>query len=1467
MRIIIGTVGTLYLAFMLLTSLPVFQSRAAAFASELLARKVGSRVTIGNLRLSILGRVILDNVELYDRQDTLMLKASRIAAKVDLLPLMNKHIRINNAQLIGAHARLYRNGAEPLNCQFLIDAFSSKDTTSTPLDLGIGVLVVRRGEVCYDRTDKDCQPGRLDPNHLHIRDLNLTARVLAQMPDTLSFSLKGLSLREQSGLTLDRLSLSVEAGQHAARLHELCLQMPGSVLNIPELTMSYDGLAGAFTKAWLERCQAHTALSGSISPCDLKCLVPKLATFTDGIRLSSELDLKDGDLRIDGCEIADQQASIRLLCDATLKNLLHQPTVQAEIHSLQTTPALQQFLTQNLQGEAREVSPILTRLGNTMTSGTLSYHSKDLKADIETKTTHGMLSVKADLQDMHELTAKLSATNIQLGELLDMKGTDRQTAMTLDANVGGTLPRQGQPARLTADALVHSLLYRNYEHRNLRLAAAMKGDEVSGEFSSEEPNGQIWLQAQTALAGRERSLQYSAEVRNFAPHSMNLTTGYEGQRFSGRLEGDFSNISLDALQGSLTLSDLALASEGEATLHPGDIRLSSDQDEDGQHVLMESPFLCIKADGIIDWKSLPHSFIQPARHNLPNLFKVKEQKMASTNDFRFFVQVQDTLLAERLLGSTLQLPARSTLEGRVNDAVGQIALQVNVPELLTGNQHLLNIDCRAEGSTSAIQASLQCERLMKGKPVELNVDAYARDNKVTTRLRWDNKRSVKHNGDISLSGIIRRDLSDRLAVDAKVNASRIVIGDSLWRMEPATVRYHDEVIDIENLKVSQAERHLAIGGRISAEPTDTLRAQLASIDISYIMDLVNFHSVDFDGEASGTVIATSLMKQPYADAYLQVKDFSFNQADLGLMDLSANWGKRERAILLEADMRGSAADHHTHLTGSIVPVKGEDNGLDLNIRTNHIDLSFMNRFTSGIFRDFQGRASGWARVFGPFKKINLEGDLFINELQTHVLAIGTDYHMVGDSVILRPDNIWMTGAHIYDDKGHPGKEDHSGIVNLHLMHQNFKNLRFNITAATHNILGYNFPTQGNMNFYGKAYADAIVRLKGEPGSVNIDVTAKPTAGTTLNYNVATPGTVTETGFITYVSAKDSTQAALGRGETEDIQMSSDLRINFDIDVNPDARLNLLMDARSGDNITLFGSGRMRASYYNKGRFQLFGTYHVDHGSYRMSIRDLIRKDFEFKPDGTIVFGGDAMQAALNLKATYTVPNVSLDDLSATSLGLSNTRVDCIMNIGGRAKEPVVTFDFDIPNANEDEKQMVRSMISSEEERDMQAIYLLGVGRFYSNNLQMDKRQSQGGLAVNSMLSSVISSRFNQIMSQALGGSNWSFGTNLRTGQTGWEELDVEGLLSGRMLSGRLLFNGNFGYRDNKYRANQNNFIGDFDIQYRLSPRSPFSLKAYNKTNDRYFTQSALTTQGIGLQFERDFNHWKEMFRRARKSKK
>ena len=159
---------------------------------------------------------------------------------------------------------------------------------------------------------------------------------------------------------------------------------------------------------------------------------------------------------------------------------------------------------------------------------------------------------------------------------------------------------------------------------------------------------------------------------------------------------------------------------------------------------------------------------------------------------------------------------------------------------------------------------------------------------------------------------------------------------------------------------------------------------------------------------------------------------------------------------------------------------------------------------------------------------------------------------------------------------------------------------------------------------------------------------------------------------------------------------------------------------------------------------------------------------------------------------------------------------------------------------------------------LQFIYLLGLGKFYTPNLAAQDNQGTGN--VESFISSTISGQINNLLSNIISNENWNFASNLRAenmmtgdsdlGGENWENMEIEGILEGRMLDNRLLINGSFGYRENPMYAT--NFIGDFDIRYLLT--SGISLKGYNKTNDRYFSRTSLTTQGIGLVFQRDFEH-------------
>jgi hypothetical protein len=298
-----------------------------------------------------------------------------------------------------------------------------------------------------------------------------------------------------------------------------------------------------------------------------------------------------------------------------------------------------------------------------------------------------------------------------------------------------------------------------------------------------------------------------------------------------------------------------------------------------------------------------------------------------------------------------------------------------------------------------------------------------------------------------------------------------------------------------------------------------------------------------------------------------------------------------------------------------------------------------------------------------------------------------------------------------------------------------------------------------------------------------------------------------------------------------------------------------MDAISGDYIDLFGNGQLQISFYNKGAFQIFGNYNIDHGIYRMTIQNILRREFAFQNGSLIAFGGDPFEATLRMKAAYMLNSVSLADLNiGTSFKANNVPVNCLMNITGTAGRPLVDFSLDLPTLDNEAKQMVYSIVNSDESMNQQVLYLLAIGRFYSsdkNRSDDSERTGQTTLAMQSFLSGTFSQQLNQVLNQLTNNNNWSFGANIATGTDGMSNAEYEGILSGRMLNNRLLFNGQFGYRDN-IMTNSQSFIGDFTIQYLLTPNGNVALKMYNQTNDRYFTRNSLNTQGIGIVLKKDF---------------
>ena len=636
-----------------------------------------------------------------------------------------------------------------------------------------------------------------------------------------------------------------------------------------------------------------------------------------------------------------------------------------------------------------------------------------------------------------------------------------------------------------------------------------------------------------------------------------------------------------------------------------------------------------------------------------------------------------------------------------------------------------------------------------------------------------------------------------------------------------------------------------------------MRIDLQDINIGYVFDIADL-GVNFQGEATGPALASGVLDKPVMSTDLFIRNLGLNEGLLGDAQIHGEWHHDVKGIYLDARIRENDIAR-THVHGFIYPIK-PTSSLDLQIDAQGTQLKFIHHYMRSITSDFHGRVWGDVHFYGKFKALTMEGKVF-GDASLKVDVLNTTYN-IKDSILIEPDGLTFRNNRIFDTQGHQGR------VNGNLRYRHFKDLAYHFNFNVNNMLMMNTVESPDFPFYGIVYGTGNATIAGNVhDGVTIDVAMSTNRNTNFTYIKDNVTSATSNQFIQFI---DKTPKRITHGSSlSDYEIAqreiekekkkesdTDIRLNLQIDATPDATMRIIMDPMAGDYISARGSGNIRTEFFNKGDVKMFGNYRIQQGVYKFSLQEIIRKDFLIEDGSTISFNGSPVNAFLDIRANYTVNSASLNDLIPNAneyVNQTNVKVNCIMAISGQLTSPDIKLDLELPNEREEVQALVRNYIPDEEQINMQILYLLGIGKFYTPE---NTGTTQNSNMMSSVLSSTLSGQLNNALSNIINNNNWNIGTNFSTGEKGWTDVEFEGMLSGQLLNNRLLINGNFGYRDNPL-ANTN-FVGDFEAEWLVVRSGNIRLKAYNETNDRYYTRTNLTTQGIGIIFKKDFDKWAEL---------
>ncbi|MCM1028402.1 MAG: translocation/assembly module TamB [Pseudoflavonifractor sp.] len=1498
--------ASLYIAL----SLPWFQGYARREASQRLSELLGARVEIGSLTITPYSRVNLRGIVLIGEGNDTIATAQRLGAGLGLADLIfHGRIVLNYVEAIGLNAHIKRDSlGAPLNIDHIAKRLSRPGGDGGVPDLRINTIVVRQSTVTYDVDSEPWLPtGRLDKNHLRLTDVRADLRLrLDHKRRAIDLELSRLAAEETySGLKLTDLSTKAIIHKAPAPSGAISvIELGNTMLEMPLTRLSI--LPSTINLADTLRIPVKIAQGSYITPADLNPLIPgetitRLETLLNSktaISLSAILTKESAEIDNLSLSVADGAIAVTApdRISLTLPDTTRAASIDIQALSLAFAPKAAPLLpipiasAASARGDSllRPLLPLILEIqGNgTPTGGAFTTKMKSSMAgellaaidyDID-QNKNATVKAHADIDGLNpaSIAAVILASARKISDLPLKLPT--QLTTTIDAHA--TLTRGGKIPNGRATAMIHSIdmpLRNGHITPLTDIALALNSDGGMISATIESGNEGAALSADIDLNSHDKSASFDIIIDDLDPTLLGLGSSQANRlsltaSCSGKMEAHDAPL---PVTGTLALRDIRY---GALALSAIDLN-SSIPEDDIPSVTLTSDILAASIEGSIDPKSLIADLKVMMASALPELFPPVIAHTASRNNFSLKGRLLSSEPIEKIAKLPIQIRYPIDFSATLQSEAQRASLHVDAPYLWQGNKEIdsTSLSFTVSGPMMSLAGSTRMPT--KNGPMRLRLtsalpapDTLAQSpSTITTAITWEVESTRNFSGSIAFDTSPRRDPAHpgETIAEMSILPSSLIFNDTVWTVSPARIIAGRKLIEVDGFRVGHADQHIEINGSASPSPIDSITVSLADIDLDYVFETLNISNAMFGGIATGKLYAAGIMGKQMK-AYtpdLFVKGLKYNFSLMGDTHIKASFDPETPAVNIQAKV-DQPNGRNSYIDGYIKPTS--EGYIDLNFTADRIQVGFMKPFMSAFASAVGGYASGNAHLFGTFHDVNMSGNIYAEDLSLTLDFTGVTYWAT-DSVHLSPGYIDLNGITLRDRDGNTAR------LGGYLRHTNFHEpqFQFRVTDA-HNLLVYDLPESPDRRWFGTIFGDGNATVTGVPGHIDIGVEMTTAPNSSFTFILSDAEEAYDYRFITFrdrnASAADSLtdelingiprevvemRRALAKNVEEESSSIYDMIIN--VRVNPNAMLTVVMDPIGGDAIKARGNGDMSMTYNSSSEdLGLRGDYTLDNGTYNFTFQDIIRKDFRINPGSTIRFTGDPYAAILDIEAAYRL-TANLSDLDESflddpELTRTSVPVDALIEVSGLMTAPDIAYDLAFPTLKDDVKRKVNSIVSTDDMKARQMLYLLALNRFYTPEYMSATK----GNELFSVASSTISSQISNLLGSL--SDNWTISPNVRSDRGDFSDVEFDLALSSSLLNNRLLFNGNFGYRDKS--LNTNTFIGDFDLEYLLNRSGSLRLKAYNRYNDQnFYVKNALTTQGVGIVFRRDFDSLTAWLRR------
>ncbi|HSD08465.1 translocation/assembly module TamB domain-containing protein [Flavobacterium sp.] len=1402
----------------------------------------GLHMNVDEVQVTLFGGVKLKKVLIIDHHKDTLIYVKRINTSIlGAKKILDGDLIFDDIALDGVlfNLKTYKN-ENKANLDYFIDAFGTSKTpskkkfllTASSVDLSNGrfVLINENHET----------PKAVDFTRLKISLTNFKV----YGPEIYG-NIQKMSFLDHRGVYIKNLKGNYSFTQQHMILDKMELQTEESnIKGYAALNYEIDDFSDFENKVEFD----FKLKSAKIASNDIRCFYNELGR-NRVFKLRSHITGPLNNLKFLDLSLKDNRGT-RLMGFINFKNLLgdqHQKFyMNGKFDHLSTNYNDLVNLLPNVLGKSLPV--IIKKFGNVSLIGNTQVTTTSVKANFAAKTALGVVKSKLSIVNMNQsdraaYVGYVVLNDFNIGELLDNKNLSK-VSLNIDVDGKGFSEKY---LDTSLKGVVSSIAYNGYNYKNIDVNGNFKLPLYKGSIIVNDPNLKMNFDGLVNLSNKESQYDFKINVGAADLHKLNFVKDTLA-KFNGDAIVDVQGNSIENLHGNIFINNATYVNS-KNTYQFNEFNFNSSFDEKRiRTIKISAPDI---TNGTIVGNFRFAELKNLVSNSLGSLYtNYKPVKVKKGQFLKFNFEVYDKIV--EVFFPEMKISENTVVKGVINSDNNEFKFNFNSPTITASNTTLDNIRVSIDNKNPLYNTYIELDSIKTKMYKIRDFSLINVTSKDTLFFRTEFKGGSKGNDFFNL------DLYHTIDKDNKniigFSKSEIKLKNSMWFLNESNTPNNRLIFD-KNLKefklddfiLSNAEQEVKLNGEFRGDSYKDLNVEFQNFDINALTSAQE--SFDIKGNLNGKINfnQNKLVYKPTAS--LVIDDLKVNGYDLGVLNFDIKGDESFKKFTLYSTIENENLESF-NADGNF-EIVNKETLFDLNFKFDKFNLAILSPLGGDVISNIRGLVSGNATIGGSVKKPDINGRLYVNGGGLTVPYLNVDYALKDKTIIDLTDEKFLFRNNTLTDT----KFKTVGTLNGVIEHKNFSDWKLDLAINSKRFLVLDTQDSEDAAYFGTAFINGDATIKGPTSGLVIKVDAKSEKGTILKIPINNAESVSENSFIHFITPKEKFN--LQKGIAEKAKNYNGLELEFDLEITPNAEVEVILDRNSGHGMKGRGNGNLLFKINTLGNFNMWGDFLPYDGTYNFKYGGLIDKKFNVRKGGSIVWEGDPMRAQLNLEAVYqTSANPAL--LIENSSVNKKVDVEVVIGIHGDLTRPEPDFFIDFPTIKSVLKSELQTELSDKDVRQTQALYLLSTGSFLSKDGSSQAVSSSLYETASSMLGDIVHSNDEKFEMNF----NVVSPDNRPSSQTDGR---VEAIVSSK-VNERITINGKIGVPFGG--VHESSIVGDIDIKYRVNEDGSFNLHFFNKENDiNYIGQDIGYTQGVGISYEVDFDTFSELVDKMFKSNK